>query len=135
MIVTKLANNRPEFRKILSKIKVNDRRIFSPDEVDYLLDCNGERATIEGLGNHSLEPGENEISITVTSESSEPRVYVITVNRALIEDEHTSEIRKIEITGTTGTQTVYVYKDIYNYDITIAYTDISLQVNAYLYDK
>ena len=40
MIVTKLANNRPEFRKILSKIKVNDRRIFSPDEVDYLSDCN-----------------------------------------------------------------------------------------------
>ena len=44
MIVTKLANNRPEFRKILSKIKVNDRRIFSPDEVDYHLDCNGYEA-------------------------------------------------------------------------------------------
>ncbi len=41
MITTKLVTNRTEFRRFLEKIKVENKRIFSPDEVAYLADTDG----------------------------------------------------------------------------------------------
>ena len=45
MITTVLAkNNKEDFRNLLNKLKVMNRRIFSPDTVEYLLDYNGYEA-------------------------------------------------------------------------------------------
>ena len=41
MIVTKLATNRPEFRRYLEGLKVKGKRIFSQDEVEYLAENDG----------------------------------------------------------------------------------------------
>ena len=41
MITTTLANNRTEFRRYLEQLKVKNKRIFSPDEVEYMSDNDG----------------------------------------------------------------------------------------------
>ena len=39
MITTILTTKIPEFREMLSKLNVKQKRLFSPDEVDYLTNC------------------------------------------------------------------------------------------------
>lgn len=41
MITTTQATNRTEFRNTLEQLKVKNKRIFSPDEVEYLADNDG----------------------------------------------------------------------------------------------
>ncbi|MBO4551237.1 MAG: hypothetical protein IKU02_06530 [Bacteroidaceae bacterium] len=41
MITSTLATNKTEFRKYLEQLKVKNKRIFSPDEVEYLADNDG----------------------------------------------------------------------------------------------
>ena len=40
MIITQLTTDEADFRKVLEQLKVKNKRIFSPDEVNYLADCN-----------------------------------------------------------------------------------------------
>ncbi len=39
MITTVLATNKTEFQKYTEQLKVKGKRIFSPDEVEYLVNC------------------------------------------------------------------------------------------------
>ena len=41
MITTVLATNKTEFQKYIEQLKVKGKRIFSPDEVEYLANCDG----------------------------------------------------------------------------------------------
>lgn len=41
MITTNLAANKTEFRNYLEQLKVKNKRIFSPDEVEYLANNDG----------------------------------------------------------------------------------------------
>ena len=41
MITTSLAANKTEFRNYLEQLKVKSKRIFSPDEVEYLANNDG----------------------------------------------------------------------------------------------
>ena len=41
MITTVLATNKTEFHNYIEQLKVKGKRIFSPDEVEYLANCDG----------------------------------------------------------------------------------------------
>ena len=41
MITTVMTTDKKEFREMLDKLNVMQKRVFSPDEVDYLTDCDG----------------------------------------------------------------------------------------------
>ena len=41
MITTVMTTDKKEFREMIDKLNVMQKRVFSPDEVDYLTDCDG----------------------------------------------------------------------------------------------
>ena len=102
--------------------------------IEFTASTYSDRATITGATSYSLEVGNNPVVVNVTAENGEVRTYTINVVRKDI-IESSTELKKIEFVGDNETRTTYMEENVYEYNITVGYTDTSLTVIPYAFDS
>ena len=86
---------------------------FDPDTTEYTLtvpedvdsikvtgEPDSDKATVEGLGDHDLQPGENTITVKVTAEDGTEKTYTINVTKEVSDEKITSVTYGHEIDDT-----------------------------------
>ncbi|MDD3340739.1 MAG: cadherin-like beta sandwich domain-containing protein [Bacilli bacterium] len=114
---------------------------FNKDTLSYTIDVDSDvtemtilgisshaNATINGNGNYKLEPGQNEIKMTVTAENGSVRVYTVTVNRKAEASSKILDMRALEglLTPTFEKNTVEYTMNVPN-EVTALHLNVTLE--------
>lgn len=95
-----------------------------------------ETATVTGLGHYDIKVGETKkIPVTVTASSGDTRIYNVEVTRlALLPGEHSSKLIDLVLEDNLYEMTPSFEPETYDYEITIPYNMISVNVDYTAFD-
>jgi len=121
--------------------------VFNPDTLSYTLDVANDVTDItltaeamdstaritEGLGTHTLIPGENKILIKVSSITGIERTYIVNVNRAKSNNNYLSKLKVYDGTNLLNISPEFD-KNMFSYELEVPYSITFVRLEGVLED-
>ena len=126
-LYTNLGDVTPSFDKNILSYRVDVDN--SKTSIELIGEAVDKSATVTGLGEHSLSPGENVFPITVTTTTGIKRTYYVNVNRSKATDNYLESL-EVKTGNTVYTLDPLFNKGINNYTVNVPVGTETVTING-----